>query len=165
MNENTEHTEDNMSPDNGDVMERIMEDDTEAEKKEVIDALNNMDEDNADDGVELSFRTLIGGDILQSRFMLKQIVFIIYCAFLMILYTANRYYSQDEVIEIDNLREALRDAKYNELTQSSELMNYTRQSNVEEALKHTPDSVLISPEIAPYLIKKDSVDDDGGWFW
>ncbi len=154
-----------MSPDNGDVMERIMEDDTEAEKKEVIDALNNMDEDNADDGVELSFRTLIGGDILQSRFMLKQIVFIIYCAFLMILYTANRYYSQDEVIEIDNLREALRDAKYNELTQSSELMNYTRQSNVEEALKHTPDSVLISPEIAPYLIKKDSVDDDGGWFW
>lgn len=165
MKENTEHTEDNMSPDNGDVMERIMEDDTEAEKKEVIDALNNMDEDNADDGVELSFRTLIGGDILQSRFMLKQIVFIIYCAFLMILYTANRYYSQDEVIEIDNLREALRDAKYNELTQSSELMNYTRQSNVEEALKHTPDSVLISPEIAPYLIKKDSVDDDGGWFW
>lgn len=136
----------------------------EQEQREAIEALNNMDEDGDDGSVELSFRTLIGGDLLRSRFMLKQIFFVFYCVFLMILYTANRYSSQDEVNEIDKLRKDLQDIKYNVLTQSSELMNYTLQSNVEDALKHTPDSVLTSPDTAPYLIRRDSVEEDDSWF-
>ncbi|MCR5313419.1 MAG: hypothetical protein K6E54_07235 [Bacteroidaceae bacterium] len=137
----------------------------ESVKREVEEVINKLDEDSVDDDVELSLRSLLGGDILASKFIRRQILFIIFVVGLMIFYTANRYASQDEQIEIDNLRKELQDVKYNVLTQSSELMNYTRQSNVEEILKKTPDSVLSSPETAPYLIRQDDEDDEGFWPW
>ena len=46
--------------------------------------------------------------------------------------------------------------KYNVLTQSSELMNLTRQSNVEKSLRGTPDSLLHNSITPPFLIKANS---------
>jgi len=45
--------------------------------------------------------------------------------------------------------------KYNVMTQSSELMNFTRQSNIEKLLKQTNDSTLQNPTTPPYLIRTD----------
>jgi hypothetical protein len=77
----------------------------------------------------------------------------LFVAFLMIVYTGNRYSSQQDIIRIDELRNELQDVKYNVLTQSSELMNLSRQSNVERVLKTTPDSTLHTPVLPPYLIR------------
>ena len=41
------------------------------------------------------------------------------------------------------------------MTQSSELMNFTRQSNIEKLLKQTNDSTLQNPTTPPYLIRTD----------
>jgi len=106
-----------------------------------------------DESIPLSFKTIVGGDILRSKFVLRQIFFILFCAALMILHTWNRYASQDDQIEIDQLRKDLLDVKYNVLTQSSELMNLMRQSNVEQILKQTPDSMLTNSVSAPFLLK------------
>ena len=71
----------------------------------------------------------------------------------MLVYTYNRYQSQQDIITIDNLKTELQEVKYNVLTQSSELMNLSRQSNVEKYLKATNDSMLKNPTTPPYLIR------------
>lgn len=123
----------------------------EGEHREALNAINQyVDED---DMGELSFKSILGGDILGSKFFLKQILFVIFCVVLMLLYTANRYSSQQDAILIDELRTKLQDVKYNVMTQSSVLMNFTRQSNIENLIRQTNDSTLHNPTTPPYLIK------------
>ena len=122
------------------------------EESEVIDAINKYtDED--DEKEEFSFKSIFGGDILKSRFMMKQIVWFMFVVVLMIIYTANRYSAQHDIIKISELREELQEMKYKVLTQSSDLMNKTRQSNIEDYLKQTNDSTLVNPINPPYLIR------------
>lgn len=130
-------------------------------EKEAIETLKKFaTEDDDDDMGELSLRAILGGDILQSRFIMKQVLFIMFCVFLSLLYTGNRYASQQDSIVIDSLRVRLQEVKYNVLTQSSELMNSSRQSNIENRLKSTKDSVLQSPIIPPFLIESNSPDNE-----
>lgn len=124
------------------------------EEREAIEAIRKFTDEDEDDLGEISVKSILGGDFLMSRFMIKQIMFVMFCVLLMILYTGNRYDSQQDAILIDSLRGALQDVKYNVLTQSSELMNLTRQSNVEKMLSNTPDSLLHNSITPPYLIKR-----------
>ncbi len=142
-----------MSKDKEEILDEELEElkEEEGEHKEALDAINQyVDED---DMGELSFKSILGGDILGSKFFLKQILFVIFCVVLMLLYTANRYSSQQDAILIDELRTKLQDVKYNVMTQSSELMNFTRQSNIENLIRQTNDSTLHNPTTPPYLIK------------
>jgi len=131
-----------------DDIEEIVEPD---EGVEAIKKFTNED----DDMGEISLKSILGGDILGSKFFLKQVMFVIFCVVLMLVYTGNRYGSQQDAIYIDSLRTMLQEVKYNVMSQSSELMNLTRQSNVEKMLKETKDSVLQNPITPPYLITKD----------
>ena len=132
-----------------DALEELKEEG--GEHREALEAITQyVDED---DMGELSFKSILGGDILGSKFFLKQILFVIFCVVLMLLYTANRYSSQQDAILIDELRTKLQDVKYNVMTQSSELMNFTRQSNIENLIRQTNDSTLHNPTTPPYLIK------------
>lgn len=124
-------------------------------KREAIEAMKKFTDE--DDMGELSLRSILGGDILQSRFFLKQVMFIMFCVVLTLCYTGNRYSSQQDAITIDSLRIKLQEIKYNVLTQSSELLNISRQSNVERRLKSTKDSVLQSPITPPFLIPSDTI--------
>ncbi len=124
------------------------------EEQEAIEAIRKFTNEDDDDLGEFSVKSILGGDFLMSKFMVKQIMFVMFCVLLMILYTGNRYDSQQDAILIDSLRGRLQEVKYNVLTQSSELMNLTRQSNVEKMLKGTPDSLLHNSITPPYLIKQ-----------
>ena len=72
---------------------------------------------------------------------------------LMLIYTGNRYSSQQDIIVIDSLNKQLQDECYNVLTQSSELTNMQRQSNLEELLRSIGDSTLLSAQTPPYEVK------------
>ena len=124
-----------------------------AEESEAFDAINKYTEEESEKDEEISFKSIFGGDILKSRFMMKQIVWFMLVVVLMIIYTANRYSAQHDIIKISELREELQEMKYKVLTQSSDLMNKTRQSNIEAYLKQTNDSTLVNPTHPPYLIK------------
>lgn len=128
-----------------------------SDEREAIEVLKKFTDEDEDDMGEISLRSILGGDILQSRFIRKQVLFIIFCVALVLFYTGNRYQSQQDAITIDSLRTELQKVKYNVLTQSSELMNITRQSYVERVLKQTKDSVLETPITPPYLITGDSL--------
>ena len=124
------------------------------EEQEAIEAIRKFTDEEEDDIGEISVKSILGGDFLMSKFMIKQIMFVMFCVLLMILYTGNRYDSQQDIILIDSLRGRLQEVKYNVLTQSSEPMNLTRQSNVEKILRGTPDSLLHNSITPPYLIRK-----------
>ena len=102
----------------------------------------------------MSIRSILGGDILANDFFKRQTSLLILIMILTILYIDNRYTSQQELIEIDRLKKELTDIKYDALTRSSELMEKSRQSRIEEYIS-TEESHLVTATNRPYLIKKD----------
>ena len=93
----------------------------------------------------LSLKTILGGDFLTSDFLRRQVPLLVLIVIFTIIYISNRYSSQQELIEIDNLKKHLVDIKYDALTLSSELTEKTRQSRIED-----------------YVAKEDSLDTEKG---
>jgi hypothetical protein len=102
----------------------------------------------------MSIKSILGGDILANDFFKRQTTLLILIMVLTILYINNRYECQQEMIEIDRLKKELTDIKYDALTRSSELMEKSRQSRIEEYIS-TEETHLETATSRPYLIKKD----------
>ena len=100
----------------------------------------------------MSVKSILGGDILANDFFKRQTRLLILIMVLTILYINNRYESQQEMIEIDRLKKELTDIKYDALTRSSELMEKSRQSRIEEYISQE-ESFLETATSRPYLIK------------
>ena len=107
-----------------------------------------------DSSKHMSIRSILGGDILANDFFKRQTSLLILIMVMTILYIDNRYTSQQELIKIDQLKKELTDIKYDALTRSSELMEKSRQSRIEEYIS-TEESHLETSTNRPYLIKKD----------
>lgn len=143
-------------PEEDETVETTKEDDAEAtpEEKELSEAVERyISDEDEDDLGEISFKSILGGDLLQSRFFRRQVMFIFFVAGLLLLYTGNRYSSQQDIITIDSLKVRLQQERYNVLTQSSELLNLSRQSNIEQQLRLFGDSALANPTTPPYEIE------------
>ena len=143
-------------PEEDETVEPTTEDDAEAtaEEKELSEAVERyISDEDEDDLGEISFKSILGGDLLQSRFFRRQVMFIFFVAGLLLLYTGNRYSSQQDIITIDSLKVRLQQERYNVLTQSSELLNLSRQSNIEHQLRLFGDSALANPTTPPYEIE------------
>ena len=108
----------------------------------------------------MSLREILGGDILTGGWLRRQMGLIVLCTFFAIVYITNRYSSEQEIIEIERLKTELTEAKYRALTRSSELTVKTRQSQVEENLRTTPDSVLEIPKEPPFLINAQNEEEE-----
>ena len=99
-----------------------------------------------------TLRKILGGDILTTQTIRRQIgVFLLITGFL-IIYVSNRYSVQKDLIEIDKLQDDLQDAKYKALSSSSQLTEKSRESHVLEMLNNNKDSVLKIPSQPPYII-------------
>ena len=100
-----------------------------------------------------SLKKILGGDILYTSFVRRQIwLFMLIGAFL-IVYIGSRYSCQQDLIQIDKLQVKLKDAKYKALSSTSQLTEISRESNVIELLKNNKDSVLKIPSAPPYKIE------------
>ena len=64
----------------------------------------------------------------------------------------DRYSCQKDMLEINELNEQLKDAKFKALASSSELTEMCRESNVLEMLKNNKDSILHIANQPPYII-------------
>lgn len=104
-------------------------------------------------GKSMSIKSILGGDVLANDFFKRQTKLLILIMILTIFYISNRYSCQQEMLEIDRLKKALVDIKYDALTRSSELMEKSRQSRIEEYIS-TKESELQTSTNPPYLIKK-----------
>ena len=79
-----------------------------------------------------SLKSILGGDILATDFFRRQTKLLVLIMVFIIFYIHNRYASQQQQIEIDRLKKELIDIKYDALTRSSELMEKSRQSRIED---------------------------------
>ena len=152
-----------MNDEQKDITEGIADALQEAERKdrkeqeEAIKAIKQFtDQDEDEDSLgDITFKSILGGDILQSRFMLKQVVFFMFLVLLAILYTGNRYASQQDVLLIDSLKVKLQEERYKVLTIESELLNASRQSEIVQTLKANGDSTLLHSTTPPFAIKQE----------
>ena len=99
-----------------------------------------------------SLKNIIGGAILATDFFRRQTKLLVLIMVLILFYIHNRYACQQQMIEIDKLKKELIDIKYDALTRSSELMERSRQSRIEEYIA-TKESDLQTSTNPPYLIK------------
>lgn len=93
------------------------------------------------------------GDMLLSPFLSRQIGLIVLVAALIIVYVSNRYAFQSEQVEIQRLRTKLEDVKYEALARSSELMERSRESNIQKYIEEQGSQLGISTR-PPVVIKK-----------
>ena len=105
-------------------------------------------------GKKLTLKNIFLGDFLINDFLRRQAILLLLITIYTVIYISNRYSVQQEMIEIDRLRKELTDIKYDALTRSSELMEKSRQSRIEEYIS-TEESHLETSTSRPYLIKKD----------
>lgn len=100
----------------------------------------------------ITLRKILGGDILSTDIIRKQIWLILIVVLFIVVYISNRYKCQQDLILIDNLTEQLKDAKYRALSSSSDLTQKTRESKVLEQLRAISDSTLHIATQPPYII-------------
>lgn len=101
----------------------------------------------------MTLRTILGGDFLTAEMVRRQIwLFVLMVAFC-IVYVAIRYQCQQDMIAIDKMEKALKDAKYKALSSSSTLTEKCRESHVLEILKQNKDSLLHQADQPPYMIE------------
>lgn len=122
--------------------------------KESIEKLKQFtEEDENKNSSSSSLRSILGGDFLTAKMVRGQLGLIILIAIFFIFYINNRYKNQAELIEIDNLKKELDDARFRALTRSSELTSRSRQSYIEDYLRSNKDSLLQISSSSPFVIK------------
>ena len=96
--------------------------------------------------------SILGGDILANDVFRKQWKLMVLVTVLILFYIDNRYSCQQQLIELDKLKVELTDVKYDALTRSSELMEKSRQSKIQEYIESKQSDLEIATT-PPYLIK------------
>lgn len=93
------------------------------------------------------------GDMLLSPLLQRHLGLLLLVFALIIVYVSNRYAFQREQVEIQYLRSQLEDVKYEALARSSELMEKSRESNIQRYIVEQGSGLKI-PTQAPVVIKK-----------
>lgn len=78
---------------------------------------------------------LIDGTFFYRGLIKKNLVYILFCAMLMIIQIGNRYKCEGQLKKIARLESELKDLRYESITSSAELMSISRQSKVSKLVK------------------------------
>ena len=98
-------------------------------------------------------KSWIDGDMLLSPWLQRNLGLLMLVFALVIVYVSNRYAFQREQVQIQRLRSELNDVKYEALARSSELMEKSRESNIQRFIMEQGCNLQI-PTKAPVVIKK-----------
>ena len=109
-------------------------------------------EEEAPQASNFTLRKILGGDILSTQAIRRQVPLFLLITLFLIIYISNRYSCQKYLIEIDQLNKELTDAKYRALSSSSQLTERCRESHVLDLLKNNQDSVLKIASQPPYIL-------------
>jgi len=82
-----------------------------------------------------SLRSLLDGNVLTQKSVMKQTPFLLFLVFLALLMIANRNHAEKLVIETNQLNREVKELRSQSISTSSELMMMSRQSAVEDMVK------------------------------
>jgi len=83
----------------------------------------------------LNIKEFFNGNILTKNFLKKQYLVLFQIVVLAALYTDNRYASEKQITRINELNKKIKDAKYESLTISANLMETSKQSSISAMLE------------------------------
>lgn len=113
---------------------------------------DNAREEDATPSSRITFREILGGNMLSARWIRSQIWLMLLIVLFTFAYVAFRYQCQQDMIQINKLKTSLKDAKYKALSTSSELTERCRESHILKMLKQQNDSLLKTSDKPPYII-------------
>lgn len=87
--------------------------------------------------VAYSVTEVIGGNFLNRENVVKQLPFLIFLVLLSLLYIGNSYSSEKLVINIERIKKANQELRYEQILMKSKLMHYSRQTEVARKLIET----------------------------
>ena len=136
----------------------------EAEAERVAEAIRQAIEEQAREdenphSTNYTLRQIIGGEMLQTGVMRKNVGLMAVVGLFLFVSVTNRYSVQEKLKEINRLEAKLKDAKYRALSTGSKYTEKTRLSFVLQALRNSKDSILKIPDQPPYKIQ---VPEEGG---
>lgn len=129
-------------------------DDNSADSK-ARKAFRELTDDEDGQRINVSLRTILGGDILGGQWFRKQFWYIVMVVVMCIIYVSNRYYCQQEMIEGTKLSDTLKDRHIKVLTAESKYKEMTRRSKVEAQLY---DTAIQLPKGDIYVLPVDAAD-------
>jgi len=81
--------------------------------------------------LKLGLSKLLGFDLrIKKEDFPRLIPFVLFITTLILLYIANKYYSEKNIIQINKLTKEIKDLRSESITTKAELMNYTKQSEI-----------------------------------
>lgn len=95
---------------------------------------------------------ILGGDILYTATIRRQIWLMLLITLFTIIYISNRYSCQKYLIEIDKLNTELKNAKYKTLSTESKLTEKSRQSHVLEVINANENNKIKAADQPPFII-------------
>jgi len=122
----------------------------EEEDRRARKALKDLTrEEDGSERTNVSFRSILGGDILAGGWFRRQFWYMVMLVAMAIIYVSNRYYCQQEMITASHLADTLADRRYKALTISSQIKEMTRPSVIEKQLS---DTTLKTPNVPLYVL-------------
>lgn len=83
----------------------------------------------------LSVRSVLDGTLFYTEIIKKNLIYIFFCALLLVFYIGNRYKCENQLAQIAKLEREITDLRYENITTSAELMSNSRQSEVARQVK------------------------------
>lgn len=102
---------------------------------------------------KMSLGKIMGGDILNAQVIRSQIWLMLMIVAITIVYVACRYSCQQDMIEMDKLKDQLEEAKYRALSSTSALTEQSRESIILDRLKKNNDSLLHINQEPPFIVE------------
>lgn len=92
---------------------------------------------NKKQGNKLAHRlqSILGGGFLANKKTLENLPFVLFLAFLAIIYISNSFYAEKNIRQIEKLQRELKELRYEHIFVKSKVMSKSRQSSVAATLK------------------------------
>lgn len=94
-----------------------------------------FEEPKEDSTKQFSFRSLIDGNVLTQKAVIKQAPFIVLLVLIAFLSIANRNHAEKLVIKSNSLQNEVKELRSQAISTSSELMKFSRQTTVERIVR------------------------------
>ena len=83
-----------------------------------------------------SLQSILGGGFLANKRTAKNLPFLLFLAFLGIIYIANSFYAEKKIRKIEKLQKEVKELRYEYVYTRSQLMSKSRQSEIAKTLSY-----------------------------